>query len=163
MGTGLYILRGTHSQFSADILLSNMMSSSHVITLLVITASTQASLITLEPDVVTNVTLQCVSESPWFFCVWETPQGQRLCSVQSRDSGACGEAGPRLRLGGNDTLCELTIEGAEIGDSGQWTCALTDNNMDTVKQHRELEISLPGNLGLSVLGGDLIIEEGEQR
>ena len=137
-------------------------TSSHVITLLVITASAQASLVTLAPDVVTNVTLQCVSESPWFFCVWETPLGQRLCSVQSRESGACGEAGPRLRLGGNNTVCELTIAGAEIGDSGMWTCALTDNNMDTVKQHRELEIALPGSLGLSVLGGEIRLEEGEQ-
>ena len=98
-----------------------------------------ASLVTLEPGHVTNVTLVCDSESPWFFCVWESPQGGRLCSVQSPgEQGAVTNsgAGDRLRLGGNNTRCELTIEGAEIVDRVQWTCALTDNNMDTLKHHR---------------------------
>ena len=107
----------------------------------------------------TKVTLVCDSDSPWFFCAWESPQGGRLCSVQSpgqrgtvTNSGACGGAGDRLRLGGNNTQCELTIEGAEIADHGQWTCALTDNNMDTEKHHRELEIMLPGEIPVSQPG-----------
>ena len=44
---------------------------------------------------------------------------------------------------------------------GQWTCALTDNYMDTMKHHRELEVMLPGSLCLSLLGGEVRVEEGE--
>ena len=31
-----------------------------------------------------NVTLQCVSPRPWFFCVWEGPQGVRTCGLRDK-------------------------------------------------------------------------------
>ena len=31
-----------------------------------------------------NVTLRCVSPSPWFFCVWEGPQGGRVCGLRDK-------------------------------------------------------------------------------
>ena len=77
--------------------------------------TSSASLVTLEPNHVTNRAGGCaVSRAP----------GEQVTMTNSG-------AGDRLRLGGNNTLCELTIEGAQIADSGQWTCTLTDNNMDT--------------------------------
>ena len=33
--------------------------------------------------------------------------------------------------------------------------------MDTMKHHRELEVMLPGSLCLSLLGGEVRVEEGE--
>ena len=152
---------------SAPVRMSHTASLLTAVSLLV--ASAQATLITLDPDNDASPhthSLSCASESPWFFCVWESPQGARLCSVQSRETGAvtsseCGEAEGRLGLAGNTTECRVTIQRLQIEDSGQWTCALTDNNMDTVKQHRELEIQVPGTLGLTALGGEIRLEEGE--
>ena len=43
--------------------------------------------VVLDSDHDNNVTqvLTCQSTSPWFFCVWESAGGERLCSVQDRD------------------------------------------------------------------------------
>ena len=103
-----------------------------------------------------NVTqvLTCQSSSPWFFCVWESAGGERLCSVQDRDgvvsgSDTCGHGDGRLSLGGNNTLCSLTIDNVGLADNGDWTCVLTDHNMDTVKHHTELVVEQEGVLSVS--------------
>ena len=65
-------------------------------------------------SVVTNlsssVVLSCDSQAPWFFCVWEGPRGDRICSLRSdigREGGdMCGES-HRMTLQGtqkNDAL-----------------------------------------------------------
>ena len=41
-----------------------------------------------------NVTLRCVSPSPWFFCVWEGPRGGRVCGLRDK-----------LDTEGHQTLC----------------------------------------------------------
>ena len=68
------------------------------------------------------------------------------------NSGGGGQA----EAGGNNTWCELTIEGAEIADNGQWTCALTDNNMDTVKHHRELRVEEGETEELEMMAGETL-------
>ena len=77
------------------------------------------------------------------FCLTFCPQGARLCRVNGRETGAvtsseCGEAWGRLGLAGCTQIC-----------------ALTDNHLDTVKHHRELEIQVPSTPGLMVLGGEI--------
>ena len=47
-------------------------------------------------------TLSCSSPQPWFFCVWEGPREDRLCSLRSREGElkerACGYEDSRLEL-----------------------------------------------------------------
>ena len=57
-----------------------------------------------------SVVLSCDSQAPWFFCVWEGPTGERVCSLRSdigREGGdMCGES-HRMTLQGtqkNDAL-----------------------------------------------------------
>ena len=42
-----------------------------------------------------NITLTCTNPSPWFFCVWEGPRGDRVCGLRDKlgagQSGLCGE------------------------------------------------------------------------
>ena len=47
-----------------------------------------------------SVVLSCNSQAPWFFCVWEGPRGDRICSLRS-DIGRdmCGES-DRLTIQG---------------------------------------------------------------
>ena len=135
------------------------------------TSRTQATKILLDShDTVTNQSqsLTCSSESPWFFCVWEGPLGGRLCSVQSRDgqvsnSDACGDGDGRFQLLGNSTHCTLVIDNVGIADNGEWTCALTDHNMDTTKQYSNLDIVKPGTItmvtAIDILSGDTGIKQ----
>ena len=44
-----------------------------------------------------SVVLSCNSQAPWFFCVWEGPRGDRICSLRSNigrqgDRDRCGES-----------------------------------------------------------------------
>ena len=52
-----------------------------------------------------TVELSCSSPSPWFFCVWEGPLGDRVCALRSDmdkegvKEGMCGQDG-RWRIRG---------------------------------------------------------------
>ena len=103
-----------------------------------------------------SLLLTCGGEAEWFFCVWEGPGGDRLCSVRARQgeeevkAGTCGHEDSRLELVGNRTECQLLIREPAIRDQGDWTCALTDHTMDTVKQVTTLEVVQRGNISLEV-------------
>ena len=100
--------------------------------------------------------LTCGGQEEWFFCVWEGPRGDRLCSVRARKGQdevkeeTCGYEGSRLELVGNRTECQLVISDPAIRDQGDWTCALTNQNMETVKQVTTLEVVQRGNISLEV-------------
>ena len=42
-----------------------------------------------------NITLSCTNPSPWFFCVWEGPRGDRICGLRDKlgsdQDQLCGE------------------------------------------------------------------------
>ena len=53
-------------------------------------------------------------------------------------------------ISGNLTVCQLDIAGVEVGDHGDWTCAVSDSaSLETVKQSQSLAVKLPGQLSLS--------------
>ena len=54
----------------------------------------------------------------------------------------------RLELVGNATHCLLVMRDLDITDQGDWTCALTDDNMETVKQVTTFNIIKHGNISL---------------
>ena len=47
-----------------------------------------------------NITLRCVSPRPWFFCVWEGPQGGRVCGLRDKLTSD----GHQALCGGDDRL-----------------------------------------------------------
>ena len=117
--------------------------------------STHATQIILEENSNHSHLLTCSSDNPWFICVWESPSGERLCSVQGRDGQvtndqACGDGDGHLSLHANITHCSLSIETIGLMDTGTWTCALTDHNMDTTKHHSSLDVIMPGHLWLGI-------------
>ena len=46
-----------------------------------------------------KVELSCFSPSPWFFCVWEGPRGDRVCALRSEM-----ENGEEAMCGGNKKM-----------------------------------------------------------
>ena len=120
-------------------------------------AVTVETRVTEEPS---QTVLTCGGETEWFFCVWEGPRGDRLCSVRARKGqdevkdGNCEYSDSRLELVANRTSCQLVVTDPAIRDQGDWTCALTDQNMETVKQVTTVEVVQWGNISLEVSSGE---------
>ena len=76
-----------------------------------------------------TVTLTCSSPSPWFFCVWEGPPGNRACGLKNSDEALCGED-RRLQISGecNDltigwrklNLLQCNTSATIKASKGQW-------------------------------------------
>ena len=112
----------------------------------------------------TEVTLTCITSSPWFFCVWEGPGGERACALREKigkqGDSLCGEQ-DRLEVKGNSSMCSLVIKNPEISDHGDWTCAVSDDeSLETVKDDVKLEIRAEGML--VIMPGKVELSEGEQ-
>ena len=71
-------------------------------------------------------------------------------AVQSKRQGDRGGDQQQMRGG----LGEAGA-GRVHSDRGQWICALTNNHLDTVKHHWELEIQLPSTPGQMVLSEEI--------
>ena len=99
-----------------------------------------------------SLVLSCpVPPGPWFFCVWESPQGGRVCGLRHQlgGPGLCGGR-DRLSITGNLTVCQLSIVGVELLDHGDWTCAVSDSaSLETVKQSQSVLVAAVGQLSLS--------------
>ena len=111
-----------------------------------------------------EVTLTCITSSPWFFCVWEGPGGDRACALRDKmgkqGESLCGEQ-DRLEVKGNSSMCSLVIKNPEISDHGDWTCAVSDDDsLETVKDDVQLEIRAEG--ALVIMPGKVELSEGEQ-
>ena len=113
-----------------------------------------------------EVSLSCTSTSPWFFCVWEGPGGDRACALREKigeqGNSLCGEQG-RLEVRGNSSICTLVIHNPQLSDHGEWTCAVSDDSsLETVKDYIQLDMVLEGEMVL--LPETIMIEmvEGEK-
>ena len=85
-----------------------------------------------------EVTLSCLTTSPWFFCVWEGPGGERACALrvmmEKQGISFCGDQ-DKLEVRGNSSMCTLVIKNPHLSDHGEWTCAVSDDSsLDTVKE-----------------------------
>ena len=132
------------------------------ILLLLLTSRAIQSEETLRPGEV--VTLSCpVPPAPWFFCVWESPRAERVCGLRHQlgGPGLCEGEG-RLRISGNLTVCQLSIAGVEVGDHGDWTCAVSDSaSLETVKQSQSLLVAVVGEVTLSPVLQSVHLAQGD--
>merc|ERR1712013_83353 len=109
-----------------------------------------------------EVTLTCITSSPWFFCVWEGPGGDRACALRDKmgkqGESLCGEQ-DRLVVKGNSSMCSLVIKNPEISDHGDWTCAVSDDDsLELVKDVVQL-----GSQGtLEIMPSKIELSEGGQ-
>ena len=58
-----------------------------------------------------SVTLSCNGPSPWFFCVWEGPKGDRVCALREgigkeKAGGICGKS-DRFKISGESLDFDL--------------------------------------------------------
>ena len=113
-----------------------------------------------------EVILNCPTSSPWFFCVWEGPHGDRACALRKmldkQGNSMCGEQ-DRLEVRGNSSMCTLVIKNPQLSDHGEWTCAVSDDSsLDTVKEFVQLEIVDEGEMVLTPETSSMEVVEGEK-
>ena len=113
-----------------------------------------------------EVSLSCTSTSPWFFCVWEGPDGDRACALREKmgeqGNSLCGEQG-RLEVRGNSSMCTLVIHNPQLSDHGEWTCAVSDDSsLETVKDYIQLDMVVEGEMVLLPDTSMIEMVEGEK-
>ena len=73
----------------------------------------------------------------------------------------CGKQ-ERLEIRGNSSTCMLVIRDPVLLDNGKWTCAISDEKMDTVKDHRMLDMVVEGKMNLTALNNTKEVIEGDK-
>ena len=67
-----------------------------------------------------------------------------------------------LDISGNLTVCQLSIAGVEVGDHGDWTCAVSDSaSLETVKQSQSLLVAVVGEVTLSPVLQSVHLAQGD--
>merc|ERR1712180_496648 len=75
------------------------------------------------------LTLSCSSSSPWFFCLWHSPVGDKECAIQESEvTSVCGEEGDlrTLHTQSHSSTCQLELHQVTREDHGHWMCLLND-------------------------------------
>ena len=112
-----------------------------------------------------EVSLSCTTSSPWFFCVWEGPAGDRACALRDQMANhgntLCGKQ-ERLEIRGNSSTCILEIRDPVLLDNGKWTCAISDEKMDTVKDYKMLDMVVEGKMNLTAMNNTKEVIEGDK-
>ena len=75
-----------YNYYHSQIIVYTIMFYSFTITVLGIAATISSKNIirnSVRTELSELVELSCSSSSPWFFCVWEGPRGDRVCSLRS--------------------------------------------------------------------------------
>ena len=83
-----------------------------------------------------NLTISCTNPSPWFFCVWEGPRGDRLCGLRDKlgsgQAKLCGEE-ERYTISGQLPAEKLTRPHTNQSDSGNQSIEINSENSTTRK------------------------------
>ena len=67
-----------------------------------------------------------------------------------------------LDISGNLTVCQLSLAGVEVGDHGDWTCAVSDSaSLETVKQTQSLMVAVVGEVTLSPVLQSVRLAQGD--
>ena len=85
--------------------------------------------------------LWCQSSQPWFLCVWKGPNNVAITKTQNHECN--GNRSDRMRVLGRGVRCELDISEVQLGDAGDYSCVLADQEeVLTVTQHIFLNVGV---------------------
>ena len=76
-----------------------------------------------------TVSLSCETDRGWFLCLWTSPLGQKVCSIQESENGArqvC-HGDHRIMGQGGATNCAITVNNVTRDDWGAWMCLVQDS------------------------------------
>ena len=96
-----------------------------------------------------NTTLTCATDSPWFFCLWNSPHNDRHCAIQeSTPVSVCSSREEGLQLSGTPHSCTLHVAHASPAHHhGDWLCLLNDiRDFETVRGRVRLDVATPAQV-----------------
>ena len=83
-----------------------------------------------------KLTISCSSSTPWFFCLFHSPMGDKQCAIQESEvSSVCSQLGSTiLSMSGERSTCSLHIARVTRHMHGGWMCLLNEiSQFDSVK------------------------------
>ena len=82
-----------------------------------------------------TVTFSCETDRRWFLCLWTSPLGAKVCSIQESDAGASQvcQGDHRIMVQGEDDQCGITITNVTSDDWGAWMCLVQDGEWGGVQ------------------------------
>ena len=95
-----------------------------------------------------DVNLSCRTDNRWFFCIWNSPSGNKQCAIQENTPQNVCSGDPRIMLMGGLNNCEIHLRNVGPQDHGQWTCMVTDPvKFDNDKETISLEVGQRARVG----------------
>ena len=112
-----------------------------------------------------DINLSCRTDNRWFFCIWNSPSGNKQCAIQENTPQNVCKGDPRIMLMGGLNNCEIHLRNVGPQDHGQWTCMVTDPvKFDNDKETISLEVGQQARVGFDPGFGkqnELRITEGD--
>merc|ERR1711892_909097 len=90
-----------------------------------------------------TVTFSCETDRRWFLCLWTSPLGAKVCSIQESDAGASQvcQGDHRITVQGEGNKCGITVSNVTSEDWGAWMCLVQDGEeFKTDRREIDLEV-----------------------
>ena len=101
-----------------------------------------------------SLSLYCHTDTPWFFCVWTSPRGDKQCAIQENRVSSVCEGEPRIVISGGDNMCSITISNVTGEDWGDWMCVAQDSvDWLTDRRHVSVEVGHEAETSVSWSSG----------
>ena len=113
-----------------------------------------------------NLTISCSSSEPWFFCLFNSPEGDKQCGIQESEVSSVCSSDTLLSLSGESSTCSLDIARVTRDMHGGWMCLLNEiEQFDSVKTIVRVEVGVPAKVGwiTHTQEGLLHLVEGEEK
>ena len=97
-----------------------------------------------------TVTFSCETDRRWFLCLWTSPLGAKVCSIQESDAGASQVCQwDHSAVQGEDNKCGFIIANVTSEDRGPWMCLMQDG--EGGRREIDLEIGSRADVGCWML------------
>eukprot|EP00092_Neocalanus_flemingeri_P070795 GFUD01086924.1.p1 GENE.GFUD01086924.1~~GFUD01086924.1.p1 ORF type:complete len:574 (+),score=114.66 GFUD01086924.1:113-1834(+) len=113
-----------------------------------------------------NLTISCSSSVPWFFCLFNSPMGDKQCAIQESEVNSVCSSDTLLSLSGESSTCSLDIARVTRHMHGGWMCLLNEiSQFDSVKTIVKVEVGVPAEVGWKTDTQEDILHltEGEEK
>ena len=113
-----------------------------------------------------NLTISCSSSEPWFFCLFNSPNGDKQCAIQESEVNSVCSSDTLLSLFGESSTCSLDIARVTRDMHGGWMCLLNEiEQFHSVKTIVRVEVGVPAKVGwiTHTQEGLLHLVEGEEK
>ncbi|TRY73760.1 hypothetical protein TCAL_02553 [Tigriopus californicus] len=112
-----------------------------------------------------SVRLSCRTDRRWFFCLWNSPQGDKQCAIQLNSPRSVCDLDSRIIMDSGLNNCDIEVKNVQPEDYGSWLCMVSDpDQFDSARERVSLEVGQPASVKFDPEFGSknvLTITEGE--